>query len=102
MSAAALGARGHRCVLEETRERNTVELVVNGVIVFTYHTKQLQFGVQACSVIMMSLRGVCRDHGFAFPSEGGDGKLDPVCIEAVAAVDQCSLKTTETHRLNQP
>lgn len=44
MSAAALRARGHQCVLEETRERNTVELVVNGVIVFTCRVKQLQFG----------------------------------------------------------
>lgn len=44
MSAAALRARGHQCVLEETREWNVVELVVNGVIVFSCNIKQLQFG----------------------------------------------------------
>lgn len=44
VSAAALTARGHRCVLEETHEWNTVELVVNGMIVFSCCIKQLQFG----------------------------------------------------------
>ncbi|XP_040906362.1 UPF0728 protein C10orf53 homolog [Toxotes jaculatrix] len=58
---AALTARGHRCILEETRDWNAVELVVNGELVFTCHIKQLEFG--------------------------GDGKLDPVCREAVAAVE---------------
>ncbi|XP_073337448.1 UPF0728 protein C10orf53 homolog [Pagrus major] len=59
---AALRARGHHCVLEETRERNAVELVVNGEVVFSCDIKQLQFG--------------------------GDGQLDPVCREAVAAVEK--------------
>ncbi|XP_028983366.1 UPF0728 protein C10orf53 homolog [Betta splendens] len=58
---AALSARGHQCVLEETREWNTVELVVSGEVVFTCDVKQLEFG--------------------------GDGKLDPVCKEAVTAVE---------------
>ncbi|XP_053189298.1 UPF0728 protein C10orf53 homolog [Scomber japonicus] len=58
---AALRARGHQCVWEETRQRNMVELVVNGETVFTCNIKQLEFG--------------------------GDGKLDPVCKEAVAAVE---------------
>ncbi|XP_042357552.1 UPF0728 protein C10orf53 homolog [Plectropomus leopardus] len=58
---AALRARGHQCVLEETREWNMVELVVNGEVVFNCHIKQLEFG--------------------------GDGKLDPVCKEAVTAVE---------------
>ncbi|TKS85671.1 UPF0728 protein C10orf53 -like protein [Collichthys lucidus] len=58
---SALRARGHRCVMEETREWNMVELVVNGEVVFSCDIKQLQFG--------------------------GDGKLDPVCSEAVTAVD---------------
>ncbi|XP_036980726.1 UPF0728 protein C10orf53 homolog isoform X1 [Acanthopagrus latus] len=40
---AALRARGHQCVLEETRERNVVELVVSGEVVFSCHIKQLQF-----------------------------------------------------------
>ena len=44
MSAAALRARGHQCVLEETRERNVVELVVSGEVVFSCDIKQLQFG----------------------------------------------------------
>ncbi|KAM7408669.1 hypothetical protein PAMA_002408 [Pampus argenteus] len=61
LSAAALRARGHRCVLEETREWRIVELVVNGEIVFTCNIRQLEFG--------------------------GDGKLDPVCKEAVTAVE---------------
>ncbi|XP_006783897.1 UPF0728 protein C10orf53 homolog [Neolamprologus brichardi] len=58
---AALRARGHLCVLEETREWNIVELVVSGEVVFTCNIKNLEFG--------------------------GDGKLDPVCREAVAAVE---------------
>ncbi|XP_039995655.1 UPF0728 protein C10orf53 homolog [Xiphias gladius] len=35
VSAAAPAARGHRRVLEEVRDRNTVELAVNGELVFT-------------------------------------------------------------------
>ncbi|XP_058508152.1 UPF0728 protein C10orf53 homolog [Solea solea] len=58
---AALTARGHQCVLEETDEWNMVELQVNGELVFTCHIQQLEFG--------------------------GDGTLDPVCREAVAAVE---------------
>ncbi|KAK2824334.1 hypothetical protein Q5P01_021509 [Channa striata] len=58
---AALAARGHQCVLEESREWNVVELVVNGELVFRCRAKQLEFG--------------------------GDGKLDPVCKEAVTAVE---------------
>ncbi|XP_029377587.1 UPF0728 protein C10orf53 homolog [Echeneis naucrates] len=59
---AALAARGHRCFLEETRERNTVELVVSGELVFSCRIQQLEFG--------------------------GDGELDPCCREAVAAVER--------------
>ncbi|XP_047459675.1 UPF0728 protein C10orf53 homolog [Mugil cephalus] len=59
---AALRARGHRCVLEETPEWNTVEVIVSGETVFSCDIKQLEFG--------------------------GDGKLDPVCIEAVSAVEK--------------
>ncbi|XP_042288715.1 UPF0728 protein C10orf53 homolog isoform X2 [Thunnus maccoyii] len=58
---AALRARGHQCVLEETREWNMVELVVNGETIFICDIRQLEFG--------------------------GDGKLDPVCKEAVTAVE---------------
>ncbi|XP_068182626.1 UPF0728 protein C10orf53 homolog [Antennarius striatus] len=58
---AALSARGHQCVLVESRERNVVELVVHEELVFRCHIKQLQFG--------------------------GDGNLDPVCEEAVTAVE---------------
>ncbi|XP_035519975.1 UPF0728 protein C10orf53 homolog [Morone saxatilis] len=58
---AVLRARGHQCVLEETHEWNMVELVVNGQVIFSCYMKQLEFG--------------------------GDGKLDPVCKEAVSAVE---------------
>ncbi|XP_028460177.1 UPF0728 protein C10orf53 homolog [Perca flavescens] len=58
---AALTARGHQCVLEDTPEWNMVELVVNGEVVFRCNIKQLEFG--------------------------GDGQLDPVCKEAVDAVE---------------
>lgn len=44
MPAAALTARGHQCVLEDTREWNMVELVVNGEVVFRCNIKQLEFG----------------------------------------------------------
>lgn len=53
MSAAALSARGHQCVLEETHEWNKVELVVNGELVFRCDIKQLQFGecmLRCCDV----------------------------------------------------
>ncbi|CAJ1067376.1 UPF0728 protein C10orf53 homolog [Xyrichtys novacula] len=59
---AALRARGHQCLLEETHEWNMVELVVHGDVVFRVDIKQLEFG--------------------------GDGKLDPVCSEAVDAVEK--------------
>ncbi|XP_034754498.1 UPF0728 protein C10orf53 homolog [Etheostoma cragini] len=58
---AALTARGHQCVLEDTREWNMVKLVVNGEVVFQSNIKHLEFG--------------------------GDGQLDPVCKEAVNAVE---------------
>ncbi|XP_030012087.1 UPF0728 protein C10orf53 homolog [Sphaeramia orbicularis] len=58
---AALNARGHRCVLEESHERDQVDLLVNGQVVYTCDIRTLEFG--------------------------GDGKLDPVCEEAVLAVD---------------
>ncbi|XP_034007701.1 UPF0728 protein C10orf53 homolog [Trematomus bernacchii] len=58
---AALTAHEHQCVLEETWEWNMVKLVVNGQVVFSCNTKQLEFG--------------------------GDGQLDPVCRKAVAAVE---------------
>ncbi|KAA8583761.1 hypothetical protein FQN60_014969 [Etheostoma spectabile] len=61
MSAAALTARGHQCVLEDTREWNMVKLVVNGEVVFRCNIKHLEFG--------------------------GDGQVDPVCKEAVNAVE---------------
>lgn len=46
---AALKASGHRCVLEEASTRNIVELVVNGMVVFTCDIKQLQFG-ETCAL----------------------------------------------------
>ncbi|XP_071764260.1 UPF0728 protein C10orf53 homolog [Centroberyx gerrardi] len=58
---AALREHGHQCVLEETSDWNIVELVVNEESVYTCDIKQLEFG--------------------------GDGKLDPLCKEAVIAVD---------------
>ncbi|XP_056148370.1 UPF0728 protein C10orf53 homolog [Lampris incognitus] len=57
----ALREHGHQCVLEETHDWNMAELVVNGESVYTCTIKQLEFG--------------------------GDGKLDPVCEEAVNAVE---------------
>ncbi|CAL8298818.1 unnamed protein product [Merluccius merluccius] len=40
----ALGARGHRCVLERSSERDSVELEVNGERVFTCRVTHLEFG----------------------------------------------------------
>uniref|UniRef100_A0A3P8SW82 Chromosome 10 open reading frame 53 n=1 Tax=Amphiprion percula TaxID=161767 RepID=A0A3P8SW82_AMPPE len=57
----ALRARGHWCILKETQDWNMVELVVSGEVVFRCKIKELEFG--------------------------GDGKLDPVCREAVTAVE---------------
>ncbi|XP_076016574.1 UPF0728 protein C10orf53 homolog [Genypterus blacodes] len=58
---AALTLHGHQCVLEETLEWNEVELLVHGQVVFKCCIKELEFG--------------------------GDGKLDPLCKQAVTAVD---------------
>ncbi|KAJ0067145.1 hypothetical protein NL108_012828 [Boleophthalmus pectinirostris] len=58
---AALTARGYTCALKETRERNRVELLFRGRIVFSCDITSLEFG--------------------------GDGRLDPLCKEAVLAVD---------------
>uniref|UniRef100_A0A8C7L279 Chromosome 10 open reading frame 53 n=1 Tax=Oncorhynchus kisutch TaxID=8019 RepID=A0A8C7L279_ONCKI len=57
---AALKENGHQSVLEKMSDWNKVELVVNGECVYTCSIKQLEFG--------------------------GDGKLDPLCKEAVTAV----------------
>uniref|UniRef100_A0A4W5R9X7 Chromosome 10 open reading frame 53 n=1 Tax=Hucho hucho TaxID=62062 RepID=A0A4W5R9X7_9TELE len=57
---AALKENGHQSVLEKMSDWNKVELVVNGECVYTCNIKQLEFG--------------------------GDGKLDPLCKEAVTAV----------------
>lgn len=41
--AAALKASGHWCILEEMQPWDTVELVVNGMVILTCDIKQLQF-----------------------------------------------------------
>ncbi|XP_044156184.1 UPF0728 protein C10orf53 homolog [Bufo gargarizans] len=57
---AVLVSDGHKVVLEEILDRDSVELMVNGEIVFQCNIKELDFG--------------------------GDGKLDPLCEEARHAV----------------
>ncbi|KAL1021833.1 hypothetical protein UPYG_G00018630 [Umbra pygmaea] len=57
---AAFKENGYQTVLEKTSNWNIVDLVVNGECVYTCNIKQLEFG--------------------------GDGKLDPLCKEAVTAV----------------
>ncbi|XP_046886047.1 UPF0728 protein C10orf53 homolog isoform X1 [Hypomesus transpacificus] len=57
---AALNESGYQCVLQPTCDWNMVELVINGECVYTCNIKQLEFG--------------------------GDGKLDPLCKRALAAV----------------
>ncbi|XP_025898874.1 UPF0728 protein C10orf53 homolog [Nothoprocta perdicaria] len=57
---AVLEADGHEVTLEEIPDWNTVELIVNGEIVFRCDINDLDFG--------------------------GDGKLDPLCEEARKAV----------------
>ncbi|XP_066456514.1 UPF0728 protein C10orf53 homolog [Eleutherodactylus coqui] len=57
---AVLLSGGHKVFLEEILDRDTVELMVNGEIVFQCNIKELDFG--------------------------GDGKLDPLCEEARHAV----------------
>ncbi|XP_018593553.1 UPF0728 protein C10orf53 homolog [Scleropages formosus] len=58
---AALEEAGHRCVFEESPDWNTMELLVNGECVYAGNIKDMDFG--------------------------GDGKLDPLCQEAVSAVN---------------
>ncbi|XP_020381713.1 UPF0728 protein C10orf53 homolog [Rhincodon typus] len=58
---AMLEADGHRCILEQFLDWNMVELIVKGESVFTCKITDLDFG--------------------------GDGKLDPICKEAVKAVN---------------
>nr|P0C921.1 RecName: Full=UPF0728 protein C10orf53 homolog [Xenopus tropicalis] len=57
---AVLVSDGHQVILEEILDRNTVELIVNGELVFRCNIKELDFG--------------------------GDGQLDPLCEEARKAV----------------
>ncbi|MBN3302780.1 UPF0728 protein C10orf53 homolog [Amia ocellicauda] len=57
---AALAEDGHQCVLQRIPDWNTVELIVNGELVFHCNIKDLDFG--------------------------GDGKLDPLCQDAKTAV----------------
>ncbi|XP_043911623.1 UPF0728 protein C10orf53 homolog [Protopterus annectens] len=57
---AVLQADGHRCILEEITDWNTVELIVNGENIFHCNIKDLEFG--------------------------GDGLLDPLCQAAREAV----------------
>ncbi|XP_077113311.1 UPF0728 protein C10orf53 homolog [Ranitomeya variabilis] len=57
---AVLACDGHKVFLEEIPDRDTVELMVNGEIVFHCNIKELDFG--------------------------GDGKLDPLCEQAKHAV----------------
>ncbi|XP_063819525.1 UPF0728 protein C10orf53 homolog [Pseudophryne corroboree] len=57
---AVLISDGHRVVLEEISDRDSVELIVNGETVFTCNIKELDFG--------------------------GDGKLDLLCEQARQAV----------------
>ncbi|XP_071183930.1 UPF0728 protein C10orf53 homolog [Salvelinus alpinus] len=56
----ALEEYGHQSILEKMSDWNKVELVVNGECVYTCSIKQLEFG--------------------------GDGKLGPLCKEAVTTV----------------
>uniref|UniRef100_A0AAV2JMW8 Choline O-acetyltransferase n=1 Tax=Knipowitschia caucasica TaxID=637954 RepID=A0AAV2JMW8_KNICA len=58
---SALATHGHQCVQQETREWNRVELMVKGRIVFSCDIRDLLFG--------------------------GDGQLDPLCAQAVQAVE---------------
>ncbi|XP_010889298.2 UPF0728 protein C10orf53 homolog [Esox lucius] len=57
---AALQVCGYQTILEKTSDWNIVELVANGECVYTCSIKMLEFG--------------------------GDGKLDPLCKEAITAV----------------
>ncbi|XP_041425946.1 UPF0728 protein C10orf53 homolog [Xenopus laevis] len=57
---AVLVSNGHQVILEEMLDWNTVELIVNGELVFRCNIKDLDFG--------------------------GDGQLDPLCEEARKAV----------------
>lgn len=60
--AAALRARGHRCVLEETSDWNLVELVVSGELVFRCHIKQLHFGEFFIFIYFFFWRGLILTH----------------------------------------
>ncbi|XP_007936878.1 UPF0728 protein C10orf53 homolog [Orycteropus afer afer] len=57
---AVLNEDGHKVVLEKIDDRNVVELVVNGGVIFHCNINDLEFG--------------------------GDGKLDPLCEQARIAV----------------
>ncbi|XP_051503532.1 UPF0728 protein C10orf53 homolog [Myxocyprinus asiaticus] len=57
---AALKDAGNKCILEETDDWNIVQLSVNGERVYMCNITDLEFG--------------------------GDGRLDPLCKEAIDAV----------------
>lgn len=60
--------------------------MVNGLVVFSCCIKQLQFG--ECVTLVCCKRAMfVTVQTVLISSEGGDGQLDPVCKEAVTAVD---------------
>ncbi|CAH3141664.1 unnamed protein product [Pocillopora meandrina] len=59
---ALLRSEGHTVEFFKTRDRDDVELVVHGEIIYRCKIQTLQYG--------------------------GDGKLDPICKEALAAVNK--------------
>ncbi|XP_058968176.2 UPF0728 protein v1g117062 [Pocillopora verrucosa] len=59
---ALLRSEGHTVEFVKTRDRDDVELVVHGEIIYRCKIQTLQYG--------------------------GDGKLDPICKEALTAVNK--------------
>ncbi|XP_075697869.1 UPF0728 protein C10orf53 homolog isoform X2 [Rhinoderma darwinii] len=58
---AVLVSDGHKVVLEETLDRDTVELMVNGETVFQCNIKELDF-VEQCPLYPLKCR-ICRGSG---------------------------------------
>lgn len=92
---AVLKDDGHQCVLEKTDDWNILELIVNGECVYKCNITDLEFGKLRCAFGNLCFLEDKRfdDHHevfFVFLNSslliGGDGRLDPRCLEAIDAV----------------
>ncbi len=88
---AVLKDDDHQCYLEKTDDWNIVELIVNGECVYKCNITDLEFGdlrqhLKTSAVWMIRDVMLMKCLSNFSLLIGGDGRLDPRCQEAIAAV----------------